>query len=105
MDAVALTGVGLDAAGLVRIAVGAPVALESEALDRVAAKPGRRSETAIDRGDTIYGVTTGLGALVRERVSASTKPSRLSATCSAATRPASERRCRRRSCAPRSPSG
>ncbi len=68
MEAVTLTGLGLDAAGLERIAAGAPIALDSEALDRVARNRAGLQE-AIDRGDTIYGVTTGLGALVRERLS------------------------------------
>ena len=60
MEAVTLTGLGLDAAGLERIAAGAPIALDSEALDRVARNRAGLQE-AIDRGDTIYGVTTGLG--------------------------------------------
>lgn len=67
--AVVLTGESLDAPSVNRIAVeGARVELAQAALERV----GRNRaalETAIERGDTIYGVTTGLGALVRERFS------------------------------------
>jgi histidine ammonia-lyase len=68
--AVTLTGTTLDVAGLHRIAVErAPVSLDTGALAAVA--ENRRSlEAAIDRGETIYGITTGLGALVRERISA-----------------------------------
>jgi histidine ammonia-lyase len=69
MSAVLLTGATLDCAGLAAIGEdGARIDLQAEALQRV----GRNRaalEAAIARGDTIYGVTTGLGALVRERLS------------------------------------
>lgn len=68
MEPVALDGVTLDATAVERVAGGAPIVLDQAALDKV----GRNRtvlQEAIDRGDTIYGVTTGLGALVRERLS------------------------------------
>jgi histidine ammonia-lyase len=69
-DAVTLTGRDLDPATVWRTAVdGAPVAIDLAALEEVAANR-TALEAAILRGDSIYGVTTGLGALVRERVSA-----------------------------------
>jgi histidine ammonia-lyase len=52
----------LIAAGRVR------VDLDPRALESVAANRGLL-EDAIGRGETIYGITTGLGALVRERIS------------------------------------
>jgi histidine ammonia-lyase len=67
--AVELTGEGLDCAAVWSIAVErSAVALESRALDAVA-RNRDALEAAIARGDPIYGVTTGLGALVRERLS------------------------------------
>ena len=70
LEPVGLTGRGLDPAAVWRIAVeGAPVEVEAEAVANVAANRAAL-EAAIARGDLIYGVTTGLGALVRERVSA-----------------------------------
>ena len=68
MDGVLLTGLTLDASGVDRIAAGAPVLLDAQALARVGENRAGLQES-IDRGDTIYGVTTGLGALVRERLS------------------------------------
>lgn len=69
MTAVLLTGTSLDCAALAAIGVDAArIELDPAALERV----GRNRaalESAIERGDTIYGVTTGLGALVRERLS------------------------------------
>jgi histidine ammonia-lyase len=69
MTSVLLTGATLDCAGLVSIGEQrARVDLDAQALEHV----GRNRaalEAAIARGDTIYGVTTGLGALVRERLS------------------------------------
>jgi histidine ammonia-lyase len=67
-ETVTLTGTTLDATGVHRIARGARVELDPEALERVA-KNRAALEAAIGRGETIYGVTTGLGALVRERFS------------------------------------
>ena len=68
-DAVLLTGRALDPDLVWRIGVeGVSVTLDPEALDAV--RHNRAAlELAIERGDPIYGVTTGLGALVRERVS------------------------------------
>jgi histidine ammonia-lyase len=67
-DAVALTGSALDAEAVERIAVGrAPVRLDPAALEAVA-RNRAALDAAVARGDAIYGVTTGLGALVRERV-------------------------------------
>ena len=68
-DTVVLTGRTLDAELVWEIGVEcADVSLDRSAIDAV-----RRNrdalEAAIERGDAIYGVTTGLGALVRERVS------------------------------------
>ena len=69
-EPVCLTGRDLDPAAVWRIAVeGASVEVEAKALADVAANRAAL-EAAIARGDRIYGVTTGLGALVRERVSA-----------------------------------
>jgi histidine ammonia-lyase len=68
-DTVVLTGRGLDTELVWRIGVeGARVRLDAEALARVD-RSRAALEAAIARGDAIYGVTTGLGALVRERVS------------------------------------
>jgi histidine ammonia-lyase len=68
-DAVTLTGKDLDADAVWRIGVDrAPVALDAGALAAVERNRSGLDE-AIARGDPIYGVTTGLGALVRERVS------------------------------------
>ena len=69
MKTVTLTGSSLDAAAVCRIGVdGAAVRLDPRAVERVARNRAALEE-AIARGDTIYGVTTGLGALVRERFS------------------------------------
>jgi histidine ammonia-lyase len=69
-DPVVLTGRDLDAEAVWRIAVeGVSVELDPEAVDRVGTNRAAL-DAAIARGDPIYGVTTGLGALVRERVSA-----------------------------------
>ncbi len=63
--AVTLSGLGLDVRAVERIAVGGarveidPARLEAVARNRAAL------DAAIARGDAIYGVTTGLGALVR----------------------------------------
>ena len=69
IDSVLLTGRALDAELVWQIGVeGAGISLDPEALDAV--RRNRAAlEIAIERGDPIYGVTTGLGALVRERVS------------------------------------
>ena len=65
---VTLDGASLDADGVHRIAVErAPIALDPEALEAVA-RNRQALDAAVARGDTIYGVTTGLGALARERV-------------------------------------
>lgn len=64
-----LTGRGLDVATVERIAVGnTPLELDPGALEAVA-RNREALDAAIERGDEIYGVTTGLGALVRLRVS------------------------------------
>src|SRR5262245_11614078 len=69
-ERVTLTGRDLDATAVWRIAVeGAAVTIDPDALGRVAANR-EALDGAIERGERIYGVTTGLGALVRERVSA-----------------------------------
>src|SRR5262245_41323880 len=69
-EPVSLTGRGLDPATVWRVAVeGAAVAIDAGALGSVAANRAAL-DGAIERGERIYGVTTGLGALVRERVSA-----------------------------------
>jgi histidine ammonia-lyase len=66
---VVLTGTSLDVGSVLRIgSEGARVGLDPEALAAVA-ENRRALEAAIARGDTIYGITTGLGALVRERIS------------------------------------
>jgi histidine ammonia-lyase len=66
---VVLNGASLDCETLAQIGTDdVDVALDPAALDRVARNRGAL-EAAISRGDTIYGVTTGLGALVRERLS------------------------------------
>ena len=67
--AVTLTGSGLDAPTVHRI--GAERALVELAPAAVEAVGRNRQglERAIERGDPIYGITTGLGALVRERIS------------------------------------
>jgi histidine ammonia-lyase len=68
-EAVTLTGTALDAEAVHRIGADrAAVVLDLAAL---AAVGENRSllEEAIGRGERIYGITTGLGALVRERIS------------------------------------
>jgi histidine ammonia-lyase len=67
-EAVVLDGNSLDVEGVGRIADGGRVALDAEALAAVAANR-RDLEDAIASGEVIYGITTGLGALVRERIS------------------------------------
>jgi histidine ammonia-lyase len=68
-DAVTLTGRDLDPERVWQIGVaGAEVRLDADALADVQRNRAALEE-AIGRGDPIYGVTTGLGALVRERVS------------------------------------
>ena len=65
---VVLTGGGLDAEAVYRIGVGgARVELDRDSLDSVG-RNRRALDAAIERGETIYGITTGLGALVRERI-------------------------------------
>jgi histidine ammonia-lyase len=69
-ELVTLTGRDLDPATVWQVAVdGAAVAIDPDALRSVAANRAAL-DGAIERGERIYGVTTGLGALVRERVSA-----------------------------------
>jgi histidine ammonia-lyase len=69
-ESVVLTGLDLDPEAVWRIAVdGADAEIDAQALTNVAANR-EALDAAINRGDRIYGVTTGLGALVRERVSA-----------------------------------
>ncbi len=53
---------------IVRIADGAPVALEKAALDNMA-RVSSRIQRAIEQGQTIYGLTTGVGDLVTTRLS------------------------------------
>jgi histidine ammonia-lyase len=68
-DRITLTGRDLDADLVWRIAVDrVPVRLDPAALGSVDRNRAALEE-AMARGDPIYGVTTGLGALVRERVS------------------------------------
>lgn len=66
---VTLDGTALDSAAVERVALGANVAVAPSALEEVAANR-RDLETAIAGGASIYGVTTGLGALVTETVEA-----------------------------------
>ncbi len=69
-ETIVLGAAELDAETVRRIAVdGARVRLDSGAMERVA-RNREALEAAIERGDSIYGVTTGLGALERENVSA-----------------------------------
>ena len=66
MSAVILSGrLGVD--DVAAVAAGAPVALEPDALARVAANRATL-ERAIAAGTPIYGITTGFGALVSERI-------------------------------------
>lgn len=68
-ETVVLTGSGLDAPTVHRIGVErVRVELDPAALEAVG-RNRRALERAIERGDLIYGITTGLGALVRERIS------------------------------------
>ena len=68
-EPVVLTGSTLSLEDVGRIAEErAPVELEAGAM-RAVGENRRSLEQAIGRGDTIYGITTGLGALVRERIS------------------------------------
>ncbi|NIY48980.1 aromatic amino acid lyase [Cedecea colo] len=53
---------------IVRIADGAPVALDQAALDNMAVV-SQRIELAIEEGQVIYGLTTGVGDLVTTRLS------------------------------------
>lgn len=64
---VTLQGTALDCAAVQQIAEGAPLELDGDALAAVADNRAAL-DAAIARGETIYGVTTGLGALVRERL-------------------------------------
>ena len=64
---VLLAGHGLDSPTVELISSGAELRLEEQALERVQANRDEL-EAAIAGGATIYGVTTGLGALVRERL-------------------------------------
>lgn len=67
-EPVVLSGGGLDPEAVYRIGVGgARVELDRDALDAVG-RNRRALDAAIERGETIYGITTGLGALVRERI-------------------------------------
>jgi histidine ammonia-lyase len=68
MTRIVLTGTSLDCEQLEAIGEGTGIELDRDALELV--RRNRAAlEAAIGRGDTIYGVTTGLGALVRERLS------------------------------------
>lgn len=53
---------------IVRIADGAPIALEKAALDNMA-RVSSRIQRAIEQGQIIYGLTTGVGDLVTTRLS------------------------------------
>ena len=53
---------------IVRIADGAPIALEKAALDNMA-RVSSRIQRAIEQGQVIYGLTTGVGDLVTTRLS------------------------------------
>lgn len=65
-----LTGSTLDAVTVDRVAcTHTPVSLAQDALARVSRNRGALDD-AIERGDQIYGVTTGLGAFVNRRVDA-----------------------------------
>jgi histidine ammonia-lyase len=66
-SAVLLTGTTLDTLAVERVADGATIELDPASLRRVAENRAALDE-AIARGDAIYGVTTGLGALVREQI-------------------------------------
>jgi len=69
MTTVLLTGTTLDCETLASVGEDrTQIELDPKALELVARNRGAL-EAAIERGDTIYGVTTGLGALVRERLS------------------------------------
>ena len=68
-EPVVLTGSTLGLEDVRRIAEErAPVELDAGAM-RAVGENRRSLEEAIERGDTIYGITTGLGGLVRERIS------------------------------------
>jgi histidine ammonia-lyase len=67
VDATRIDGKSLDVTSVERVAAGASVELEPAALEAVAANR-RDLEAAIRGGASIYGVTTGLGALVTETV-------------------------------------
>lgn len=67
-EPVVLTGTALDPQAVHRIGVGgARVELDRDALEAVGGNR-RALDEAIGRGETIYGITTGLGGLVRERI-------------------------------------
>lgn len=68
-EPVTLTGASLGVEDVHAIgAERAPVALDPPALEAVGRNRAALEE-AIERGEAIYGITTGLGALVRERIS------------------------------------
>ncbi len=67
MSAVLLNGRSLTIEDVERIAHGAPVALDEAALKAVSANR-QALDAAVAAGSRIYGVTTGLGALVSESV-------------------------------------
>jgi histidine ammonia-lyase len=57
---IVLSGAGLDARALARIALGEAVALAPDALERVAANRGV-IQRILDEGRTVYGINTGFG--------------------------------------------
>src|SRR5579859_7781091 len=67
MSAVLLNGRALTIEAVERVAYGAPVSLDADAL-RAVSENRHALEAAVAAGSSIYGVTTGLGALVSERV-------------------------------------
>jgi histidine ammonia-lyase len=67
MSAVLLNGRALTIEAVERVAYGAPVSLDEDAL-RAVSENRHALEAAVAAGSSIYGVTTGLGALVSERV-------------------------------------
>ena len=57
---ICLSGAGLDARALARIAAGEPVDLEPAAMARVA-ENRRVVQRILDEGRTVYGINTGFG--------------------------------------------
>ena len=102
LPVVVLDGVSLAPAAVVRVARGRAVAeMSDEARERNLAAE-RLVLELVERGELMYGVTTGVGVLRRRRRRSRCRAS-TSAGCCGRTRAAAARSCASRRCAPRWP--